>query len=252
MDGGAPRIATVDRPALAGPPGSSRPAVEQVRQAAAGESTFYLRRHGAEEIVRRLQHHQEAVFELPREEKTLVGARAPQGPGYQLRDPDHQVFVVLRGGAPAGTTRAFVESNQWPARPPGLIDVATRYLDAMYELSMDVLRAIARGLDLHDEFFELFFGPHAIENLQLHQYDRRQAPARPEFLSSHVDPPAITLIAQDEVGGLESLVAGGWVPVSPVPGTLVVQFGEFLARWTNHRYPPSVHRVVNSTVVRRT
>src|SRR5207247_6630440 len=118
----------------------------------------------------------------PREEKTLVGTRAPQGPGYQLRDPDHQVFVVLRGGAPAGTTRAFVESNQWPARFPELIDVATRYLHAMYELSMDVLRAIARGLDLHDEFFELCFGPHAIENLQLHPHATRTAPPRPELL----------------------------------------------------------------------
>src|SRR4029077_271470 len=114
--------------------------------------------------------------------------------------------VVLRGSVPTGT--ALVESNAWPARPAGLPDIATRYLDAMYALSMEVLRAVARGLGLDDGFFEPFFGPRAIESLQLHHYDAGPVAARPEFLSSHVDPPAITLIAQDDAGGLESFIAG--------------------------------------------
>src|SRR5262249_4280692 len=114
-------------------------------------------------------------------------------------------------------------------------------------LAMEVLRLVARGLGVDQGFFDPFFNSDPVEVLQLHQYDGEQFPARPEFLESHVDPPAITLIAQDDAGGLESLVGDRWIPVSPVPETLVVQFGTLLARWTNDRYPPSVHRVVSPT-----
>lgn len=224
--------------------------IVQIQEALERQNTFYLQRHGAEELGLHLLRSHQDFFALPDEEKMRVAARSAQGPGYHLRDPGHQVFVTL-GDMPVGVAPSAADKNLWPTQPPGLAGLTTRYLDKMYELSMALLRAIARSLGLSGDFFDPFFGPGALQNLQLHHYDGAQTPSGHEFLSSHVDPTALTLIAQDDGGGLESLIAQQWVPVSPVPGALVVQQGEFLARWTNDRYPASVHRVLSPTAAVR-
>ena len=203
------------------------------------QSTFYLRRHGAEGLVRQLLVGHREFFALPHEEKMLVAAQSAQGPGYHPRDLDHQVFVTLGGAS------APADGPAETPQPSGLAALTARYLEAMYGLSMAVLCAVARGLGLRGDFFEPFFGPSALQNLQLHHYDGTQSPPHREFLSPHVDPTALTLIAQDDVGGLESLITQEWIPVAPVPGALVVQVGEFLARWTNDRYAASTHRVLS-------
>lgn len=49
-------------------------------------------------------------------------------------------------------------------------------------------------------------------------------------------------------GGLEvQSPDGAWHPVSPVPGSLVVNLGDAMARWTNDRWRSTMHRVVVPT-----
>ena len=68
----------------------------------------------------------------------------------------------------------------------------------------------------------------------------------PVFSTPHTDYGAITLLATDGVPGLEVLLDSGWVPVSAQPGSVIVQLGDMLARWTNDRYRSTPHRVVGS------
>ena len=75
------------------------------------------------------------------------------------------------------------------------------------------------------------------------------APPRPragdETTGAHTDYGAITLLATDGVPGLEVRPLGGdWVPVEAPAGSLVVNLGDMLARWTNLRYASTPHRVV--------
>jgi isopenicillin N synthase-like dioxygenase len=61
-----------------------------------------------------------------------------------------------------------------------------------------------------------------------------------------VDLSWITLLLQDDVGGLEvRTVEGEWIPVEPVPGTLVVNIGEILQFVSGGLYAATPHRVVN-------
>jgi isopenicillin N synthase-like dioxygenase len=62
----------------------------------------------------------------------------------------------------------------------------------------------------------------------------------------HTDYGNITLLATDEVGGLEVRTrAGDWIVAPPISGAFVVNIGDCLMRWTNDVYVSTPHRVVN-------
>ena len=53
-------------------------------------------------------------------------------------------------------------------------------------------------------------------------------------------------MAQDQVGGLQvKAKTGEWLTAHPIPGTLVINVGDLMGRWTNDRFNSNAHRVVN-------
>ncbi|KAF8040197.1 hypothetical protein BT93_B2431 [Corymbia citriodora subsp. variegata] len=63
-------------------------------------------------------------------------------------------------------------------------------------------------------------------------------------LTSHTDPGVITLLLQDQVGGLQVKHGDVWVDVTPVPGALVVNIGDILQIMSNDEYKSVDHRVL--------
>ena len=62
----------------------------------------------------------------------------------------------------------------------------------------------------------------------------------------HKDEVAFTILAQDDVGGLQIRVGDDdWLDATPVPGAFVINIGDTMARWTNDRFASTWHRVVN-------
>jgi isopenicillin N synthase-like dioxygenase len=65
--------------------------------------------------------------------------------------------------------------------------------------------------------------------------------------SAHSDFGTITLLFQDSNGGLEvedPQAPDSFLPVPPVPGTVIVNCGDLMQRWSNGRWRSGVHRVV--------
>ena len=64
-------------------------------------------------------------------------------------------------------------------------------------------------------------------------------------LGEHSDYGSITLLFQDDIGGLEADIPGnGFVPVTPIPGTVVVNIGDLMQRWTSDALIATKHRVL--------
>jgi isopenicillin N synthase-like dioxygenase len=140
----------------------------------------------------------------------------------------------------------FVGVNQWPDLP-GFRPVLNRYHDAMTELTALVHRAIAVDLGLAPDYFVPLYGDALSSSRMLHypphpgQFDGSQYGAGP-----HTDYGSISLLAQDETGGLEVRRRDGdWIAVDPVPDTFVCNIGDAMMRWTNDVYVSNAHRVVN-------
>ena len=145
---------------------------------------------------------------------------------------------------------------------PGWHNAAASYYQGMERLGAALLRSIARGLDLPEETFTPVF-ENGISTLRLIHYPVRPADNLAEVEEdvfathngkrfaisgkAHVDSGFVTLLAQDGVEGLQALNhAGEWIDVPPMPGTLAVNFGKLLDRWTGGRIKATEHRVLGS------
>ncbi|XP_059444729.1 flavonol synthase/flavanone 3-hydroxylase-like [Corylus avellana] len=63
-------------------------------------------------------------------------------------------------------------------------------------------------------------------------------------ISEHEDGNLITFVFQDEVGGLQVLKNGDWIPVTPSQGTIIVNIGDVIQVLSNNKFKSATHRVV--------
>jgi isopenicillin N synthase-like dioxygenase len=144
---------------------------------------------------------------------------------------------------------------------PGWRTAAASYYLAMEALGNALMRSIARGLGLPETIFDADFDG-GISTLRLIRYPLRDADisvdlSGPEFSvvhngetrtiigREHADSGFVTLLAQDGVEGLQAKnLAGEWIDVPPADGTLAVNFGQLLERWTGGRVRATRHRVI--------
>jgi isopenicillin N synthase-like dioxygenase len=136
--------------------------------------------------------------------------------------------------------------NQWPDLP-GFRAVAEEYMAAMLAFCRRLLRPMARALDLPADWFAPFFAAPTVFLRLLHYPPQpKDAPDDAFGSAPHTDYGFLTILAQDDAGGLEVRRRDGtWLPAPPLPGTWVVNVADMLARWTNGRWQSTPHRVRN-------
>ena len=157
--------------------------------------------------------------------------------GLELGEDDPDV----RDGKP------LMGPNQWPQDMPEMRTALYGWYEAALGCARTILRVLAVGLDLPEPFFVARFAkPLARGALVYYPPHPVQADARTFGVAAHTDYGGITLVHQDDAGGLEVENRDGvWVPAHPIPGTLVVNIGDLMARWTNDVFASTPHRVVN-------
>jgi isopenicillin N synthase-like dioxygenase len=137
--------------------------------------------------------------------------------------------------------------NQWPTALPEWRGQMEAYFTAMLTLSQQLMAGLALSLELAENFFApMGNNPMALLRL-LHYPPRPERPLKNQpGCGTHTDWGAITILAQDDRGGLEVRNTDGqWIEATPVPGTFVINLGDMMARWTNGLYQSTPHRVMN-------
>ncbi|WP_110670097.1 isopenicillin N synthase family dioxygenase [Salinicola halophilus] len=144
---------------------------------------------------------------------------------------------------------------------PGWREDTAAYYAAMETLGRRIAGALAEGLEIPRETLVAPFDA-GNSTLRLIHYPERPA----ETLATmpavdgegdarrwlvgvpHFDNGFITLLWQDQVGGLQVRTpSGGWEEVPPRKNALVVNFGRLLADWSGGRIQATEHRIVGGT-----
>ncbi|KAI9168939.1 hypothetical protein LWI28_004256 [Acer negundo] len=81
-----------------------------------------------------------------------------------------------------------------------------------------------------------------------HYYPYCPQPDLTVGIKSHTDPGALTILLQDQKGGLQVKFGDQWVDVKPVPGALVINIGDLLQIMSNDEYKSIEHRVLANRV----
>ncbi len=228
---------------------------------------FYIVGHGIpEELSQRLERLSHAFFALPEAHKAALamsrGGRAwrgwfPLGGELTSGRPDWKEGLYLGTELPPEHPRVVTGvplhgANLLPpeALLPGFAETVRQWIAEVTALGQRVLEAIARSLGLPDGWFRERWTADPLVLFRIFLYPSRPVPdgAGAQWgVGEHTDYGLLTLLRQDNVGGLMVKTPAGWVAAPPVPGSFVCNIGDMLDRATGGYYRSTPHRVAINT-----
>ena len=221
--------------------------------AAEGAGFFYIRNHGIpERLIADVLRVSAAFFAEPAERKQQVAVNAGHRGFIQMGQ------AKMASGARPDLKESFIwgldepgpdgiPPNCWPDFMPEMRPVLTEFFRAGNQLGWSMMRAFAAALDLpHDIFLQTIDRPISRGSIIYYPPQPPDMGSEQFGVSTHTDYGCLTLLYQDETGGLQVQGSDGtWLMAHPIPGTFVVNVGDLLARWSNDRFRSTPHRVVN-------
>jgi len=229
-----------------------------LREACRAHGFFYIVGHGIDESLGDcLELLSREFFALDVEQKMrwpmALGGRAWRGyfpTGGELTSglPDWKEGLYFGSELPADhpQVRAGMPlhgANLWPD-VPGLRKAALNYMAAVTQLGHRVMEGLATSLGLATNYFAQHYTADPLILFRIFNYPSRPTPAPVRWgVGEHTDYGLLTLLRQDDVGGLEVKTRDGWVAAVPLASSFVCNIGDMLDRMTGGFYRSTPHRV---------
>jgi isopenicillin N synthase-like dioxygenase len=236
----------------------------EVHKAARETGFFYIKNHGIP--VERMKEHLElarSFFNLPAEEKDKVhirnssctrgfepiaaqtldeGSSPDLKEGFLIGNDLDENHPYVKQGVP-NTGR-----NQWPEKPEGFKDSFSEYIDLTRDLGRTLSQLIALSMGLDESYFDDGLIEPSMVGRLLHYPSQDQGITANQIgAGAHTDWGLLTILLQDDIGGLEVQNSeDDWIKAPPIEGAFVVNLGEMMRVLTNGLYRSNMHRVVNN------
>lgn len=109
-------------------------------------------------------------------------------------------------------------------------EVCQEYAQAVEKLAYKLLGLIALSLGQPKNRFDDYFKDHQTSLVRLNHYPPCPSPHLALGVGPHKDAGALTVLAQDDVGGLEvrRKSDGEWSPVTPTPDAFIINVGDIV------------------------
>lgn len=241
---------------------------QQIDSACRSTGFFVAVGHGVEKLLlENVINTSREFFHLPFSEKVKV---APPGPNHfrgflgldttalastlEIETPPDlcESFNVSRFDDPikraeleqVGAEAVFCE-NFWPKEPQTLKPAYEAYFAAMENLCSELLKIMAIALELPEDWFDdKFLDPTSLLMANWYPPTTGEVPPGQLRRGEHTDYGAFTIVAPEQIPGLQISVDDKWVDVGLVDDGYVINIGDLLSRWSNNRWTSTLHRVV--------
>ena len=237
-------------------------AAAAVDEACRGLGFFYVVGHGVDPaLADRLDAAARDFFARPDGEKAAI-AMVHGGPAWRGWFP---LGGELTSGVPDGKEGLYFGAelgpdhpqvaagtplhgpNLFPAEPTALRGAVLAWLDAMTALGHRLAGLVAVALGIDPGWFARTVTADPTILFRIFRYPPSPDPGSGWGVAEHTDYGLLTILRQDDAGGLEVRTATGWAGAPPITGSFVVNIGDMLDRMTGGRYRSTPHRVRNTS-----
>jgi isopenicillin N synthase-like dioxygenase len=222
---------------------------------------FYVSGHAiSDATMSSLTEASRRFFALPEAEKMKIGmargGRAWRGffpVGGELTSGRPDIKEGVYFGEELGPADPRVKAgaplhgaNLFPDTVPELRPAVMAFMSEAERSAHAIMEGIAMSLGLDAQYFRKAYTAQPTMLFRVFHYPASTAD-KGWGVGEHTDYGLLTLLAQDDTGGLEVKTPRGWINAPPVPGALVCNIGDMLDRLTGGAYRSTPHRVLNTS-----
>jgi isopenicillin N synthase-like dioxygenase len=215
---------------------------------------FYVTGHGVSlALQQRLASASRQFFAQDTATKMQIsmarGGRAwrgyfPLGDELTSGQPDQKEGLYFGAELAADHPLPLHGANLFPHGPTVLRAVVLEYLSTMTQLGHGLMRGIALSLGLDETYFAVHYTGDPLVLFRIFNYPAVSSTAG-WGVGEHTDYGLLTILLQDDAGGLQVKVKGEWLEAPPIENTFVCNLGDMLDRLTGGLYRSTPHRVSN-------
>ena len=237
---------------------------EQIGTACRDCGFFYVVGHGVDEqLCRQLEALSRQFFDQDEPQKMQIamplGGRAwrgyfPVGGELTSGRPDRKEGLYfgaeLALDHPAVRARTPLHGpNLFPAIA-GFRETVLRYLDSLTGLGYALMSGISLALRLDEQYFRQHYLGEPLILFRIFNYPHAsslQNGERAWGVGEHTDYGLLTILRQDDTGGLQVKSRDRWIDAPPIPGSFLCNIGDMLERLTRGVFRSTPHRVRNTS-----
>nr|AMQ48655.1 flavanone 3-hydroxylase [Vassobia dichotoma] len=224
---------------------------EKIVKACEDWGVFQVVDHGVDdELISQMTKFAKEFFALPPEEKLRFDMSGGKKGGFIVSS--HLQGEVVQDWREIVTYFSYPigarDYSRWPDKPQGWIAVTEKYSEKLMDLACKLLQVLSEAMGLEKEALTKACVD-MDQKVVVNFYPKCPQPDLTLGLKRHTDPGTITLLLQDQVGGLQATKDNGktWITVQPVEGAFVVNLGDHGHYLSNGRFKNADHQaVVNS------
>jgi isopenicillin N synthase-like dioxygenase len=255
------QLPVIDMSALFGRDAAPRNVVAaEIASACRDTGFFYVSGHGiSPALIARMDGAARRFFALSEGEKQQIamsrGGRAwrgffPVGGELTSGKPDLKEGIYFGSELASDDARVHAGlpmhgANLFPRQVPELRETVLSYIDAAAAAAHALMEGIALSLGLEAGYFRESYTEDPTILFRIFHYPNAGADFDGWSVGEHTDYGLLTLLAQDNAGGLEVKSTRGWIAAPPIEGTLVCNIGDMLDRLTAGAYRSTPHRARN-------
>ncbi len=234
---------------------------KKVNEACLQHGFFYVSGHGVSSSLQdRIQLLSHGFFALPKKEKMQIAMHKagkawrgyfPINSELTSGKPDLKEGIYF--GTELGSDDPRVQqglplhgANLFPATPPGFKEAVLDYINAVTTVGHLVMKAISLSLQLDEDYFFKKYNQDPLILFRIFHYPPQKEQSQ-WGVGEHTDYGLLTILKQDNTGGLQVKTASGWTDAPPIENAFICNIGDMLERLTGGLYSSTPHCVLNTS-----